>query len=99
MLAACFNSLPLRVFARVIAERAKDAHFRFFAYTVGQLPLPRKWRENEVFAQISRRAHDNNGIDAEVQGELDQLVAQLFHLSGAQLNALRRFDDWLRGKS
>ena len=99
LLAACFNSLPVRVFARAIAERAKDAHFRFFACTVGQLPLPRDLRGANALAEISREAHSSGGIGADAQSELDSVVARLFDLSSAQFSALRRFDDWLRGKS
>src|SRR6476660_2354751 len=46
LLCAYMNSLPMRVFSRTCAERAKDAHFRFFAWTIGTLPLPRDWKSD-----------------------------------------------------
>jgi hypothetical protein len=99
LLAACFNSLPLRVFARALAERAKDAHFRFFACTVSQLPLPRGWRVAASLRDISVRAHNERTITADAQHELDSVIARMFGLSAAQLQALRHFDDWLEGRS
>jgi hypothetical protein len=99
LLAAYFNSLPLRVFARAIAERAKDAHFRFFACTVGMLPLPVEWRHRdaEILRDLSRRAHADGCLAPEAQAELDLTVAAAFRLNGAALQALRRFDGWLTG--
>ena len=97
LLAAFFNSLPMRVFARAIAERAKDAHFRFFAGTVGQLPLPYRWQDSRRLMEISHTAHRDGAIDGDEQNELDEIVAQLFGLSKSQTHALRDFDLWLRG--
>ena len=96
LLAACFNSLPLRVFARAIAERAKDAHFRFFAGTVGRLPLPRAFLAELV--RLSEHAHTEGFIDDAGQRELDELVARAFRLDRAGLQALRSFDAFLRGE-
>jgi type I restriction-modification system DNA methylase subunit len=99
LLAAYFNSLPLRVFARAIAERAKDAHFRFFACTVGMLPLPTEWRcaKAEFLRELSKRAHAEMGLTADSQHELDEVVSAAFGLSAASIQALRRFDVWLAG--
>lgn len=102
LLAAFMNSLPLRLFARSIAERAKDAHFRFFAWTVGVLPLPRDWRTNACaprLAAISRTAHARGACLPVERDELDRLVARAFGLSDAQFAELVRFDDWLRNTS
>jgi hypothetical protein len=60
VLAAILNSTPVRTFARAIAERAKDARFRFFAWTIGALPLPGSWDVGPAAARLldlSRRAH------------------------------------------
>jgi hypothetical protein len=99
LVAAYLNSLPLRVFARAIAERAKDAHFRFFAWTVGALPLPRGWRNGaraESLRALSREAHAREGIEPASQLELDRLVAEAFGLGESALAALADFDAWLR---
>ncbi|HET9440494.1 MAG TPA: N-6 DNA methylase [Longimicrobiales bacterium] len=100
LLAAYFNSLPLRVFARALAERAKDAHFRFFACTVGQLPLPHDWQVKHAceLRDLSLRAHADRGIAPEAQTRLDELVADAFALSPPARLALRRFDRWLAGE-
>jgi SAM-dependent methyltransferase len=102
VLAALLNSLPVRVFARTIAERAKDARFRFFAWTMACLPLPSAWREHPVaddIADISRWAHARRGMGPEAQARLDQAVATLYRLDADQLETLDRFDRWLRGRA
>lgn len=100
VLAGLLNSLPVRTLARAIAERAKDARFRFFAWTVSCLPLPRSWRSRPgaaVVRRLSGEAHEAGGIDAPGQERLDRAVARLYGLDTAQLDALGRFDRWLRG--
>ncbi|MGQ0813565.1 MAG: Eco57I restriction-modification methylase domain-containing protein [Gemmatimonadota bacterium] len=100
LLSAYFNSLPVRAFARAIAERAKDAHFRFFAWTVSMLPLPLAWRSFECrhLHDISQAAHARGSIDDDAQAELDEIVARAYGLSRADLRHLRDFDKWLRGQ-
>lgn len=102
LLAAYLNSLPLRVFARAIAERAKDAHFRFFAWTIGALPLPRAWRRGPRAAALlalSRDGHERESLDAERAAELDRMVGAAYGLDERDLATLARFDAWLRGQS
>ena len=101
VLAAYFNSLPLRVFARAIAERAKDAHFRFFACTVALLPLPLQWRTTEAgrLRSLSHGAHASGVISEDAQRELDEIVGHAYGLTAGAMNALQRFDHWLRGES
>lgn len=100
ILAAYFNSLPVRTFARAIAERAKDAHFRFFAATIGCLPLPDHWLEHEapVLERTSRDAHALLRLDAQEQAHLDTLICDAYGLDEADRNALASYDRWLRGK-
>jgi SAM-dependent methyltransferase len=102
VLAAMFNSLPVRTFVRTIAERAKDARFRFFAWTLACLPLPAGWREHPAareIADLSRVAHAHHGVDADQQNQLDGAVAALYGLDADQTGTLARFDQWLRGRS
>jgi hypothetical protein len=100
LLAAYLNSLPLRTFARVIAERAKDAHFRFFAWTLAVLPLPAGWRDN-IFADrlhsIAAAAHLSGSLGADKAAALDALVARSYGLDETELAALRSLDAWMRG--
>ena len=101
LLAAFFNSLPVRTFARAIAERAKDARFRFFAWTIALLPLPDDWNTGPVaerLLRISREAHRRGGLQPEGEAELNATVAALYRLTGEDLDALVAFDRWLRGE-
>jgi hypothetical protein len=101
LLAAVLNSLPVRTFARAIAERAKDARFRFFAWTIACLPLPTQWRTHpraDELVGISAAAHARGGITPTEQARLDRAVAGLYGLDEPELDVLRRFDRWLRGE-
>ncbi len=100
LLSAYLNSLPVRVFARTIAERAKDARFRFFAWTVGALPLPARWRQSPAataLTSIAHRAHAARCLSPPEQAELDRIVASLFGLGDEDVAALADFDRWLSG--
>jgi hypothetical protein len=100
ILAAILNSLPLGAFARAVAERAKDARFRFFAWTVASLPLPEDWNTHPASMEllaISQRAHARGGIDADEQRRIDLAVAALYRLPEAALDSLVQFDRWLQG--
>jgi hypothetical protein len=101
LLSAYLNSLPLRTFARAIAERAKDAHFRFFAWTVAMLPLPAGWRSRSAAAliRIAQSAHDEGSLDEAATHELDRIVGESFGLKPEHYAALAAFDRWLRGVS
>jgi hypothetical protein len=101
VLVGILNSLPVRTFARAIAERAKDARFRFFAWVVSVLPLPVRWRTTEIaqsILELSRAAHANGAITPEQQTELDAAVAALYGLTGTHMEAIARFDRWLKGQ-
>ncbi len=99
LLSAYLNSLPMRAFARAAAERAKDARFRFFAWTIGSLPLPRTWRDTDVatLIDIAREAHADGGLARVRQLRLDAIVARAFGLGDDDMNALLAFDNWLCG--
>jgi hypothetical protein len=100
LLSAYLNSLPVRVFARAIAERAKDARFRFFAWTVGAIPLPSGWRSGPCAAAltaIADRAHAARCETPEDRAELDRLVAAAYGLRARDVDALTEFDQWLNG--
>jgi hypothetical protein len=101
LLAGLFNSLPVRTFARVVAERAKDARFRFLAWTVACLPLPANWRTAPAAREVldlSLAAHQAGGMGAADADRLDHAAARLFGLQPRDLEVLARFDRWLRGK-
>ena len=101
LLAAYLNSLPLRVYARAIAERAKDAHFRFFAWTVGALPLPPGWDRGAHAGRLlalSRQAHQQESLDDTQTRQLDRIVGAAYGLGEGDLEVLAGFDAWLRGR-
>lgn len=100
-IAAFLNSTPVRVFAATIAERAKDAHFRFFAWTVSMLPIPGALRDGADAAtieRISRNAHANGGISDDEQESLDALVCRAFGLTPKERDSLIWFGSWLAGQ-
>jgi hypothetical protein len=101
LLAGLLNSLPVRTLARAVAERAKDARFRFFAWTVSALPLPIGWAGHDAAEEVravSRRAHRGRGIRPEAQRRLDRAAAALYGLGSHDLETMARFDAWLRGQ-
>ncbi|HUF50451.1 MAG TPA: hypothetical protein VMN60_06430 [Longimicrobiales bacterium] len=100
LLAAYLNSLACRSYARAVAERAKDAHFRFFAWTIATLPLPADWQRSAHAAElreISRRAHERGHILPIEQEELDARIASTYSLEDCHLRAMRQLDDWFDG--
>jgi hypothetical protein len=99
LLAAYLNSTPVRAFARAIAERAKDAAFRFFAWTVACLPMPCDLggAADSPILELSTRAHARGRETAAERTALDMLVADRYGLSAAHRDALTRFDAWLSG--
>lgn len=102
LLAARFNSLPVRTFARAIAERAKGARFRFQAWTMALVPLPPGWaasRAAKTLLRISRDAHGAGAITPARQRDLDLAVAGLYGLESRDMEALAEFDRWLRGQA
>lgn len=100
-LTALLSALPSRIFARAIAERAKDARFRFFGWVVASLPLPDGWAEParlRELASLGERAHAERGLSAVLQTEIDDVAARMLRLSARHVGALRAFDAWLGGR-
>jgi hypothetical protein len=100
VLAAYLNSLPVRIFARAIAERAKDGHFRFFAWTVAVIPLPAGWRSGPVadrLEAIACASQRRGAIDSTDAAELDTLVADGYRLDRTHRASLAAFGEWLDG--
>ena len=87
VLAAVLNSTIAGALLVSVAERAKDAHYRYFGRTVAALPLPGTGPEFDALVRLSRRAH--RGTD--VQEEIDAAVARLYGLTPGELAVLRRF--------
>src|SRR5690606_40712347 len=91
-----------RTFARAVAERAKDARFRFQAWSMALVPLPPGWaasRAARTLLRISRDAHRAGAITPARQRDLDLAVAGLYGLDSRDMEALAGFDRWLRGRS
>jgi hypothetical protein len=87
VLAALLNSTVAGVLLVSVAERAKDAHYRYFGRTVAALPVPPIEAEWDALVRLSRRAH--RGVD--VAEALDAVVARLYGVTSAELARLREF--------
>jgi methylase of polypeptide subunit release factors len=86
VIAAMLNSIVGDALLLSVAERAKDAHYRYFGRTVAALPWPNPAAEWDKLVRLSRRAHR----DARAAG-LDEVVARLYGVSSEELATLQRF--------
>jgi hypothetical protein len=87
VIAAVLNSTIAGALLVSVAERAKDAHYRYFGRTVGALPWPDVREEREQLVRLSRRAHRG----AQVMPEIDAVVARTYGVGDAELAILRAF--------
>ncbi|MFL6247434.1 MAG: hypothetical protein ACJ74H_15495, partial [Thermoanaerobaculia bacterium] len=87
VIAAILNSSIAGALLVGVAERAKDAHYRYFGRTIATLPWPQTSPEWERLVRLSRRAHQQH----DVMGELDAVVANLYGVSASELAALQAF--------
>ena len=82
LLAAWFNSTPIRKLCRARAEHAQNGYRRYFAWLIRDIPWPFKRIQDEdtITAQIihlSKKAHENFDhalFSPKRQAKLDQLV-------------------------
>jgi hypothetical protein len=88
-LAAMLNSTIAGALLVSVAERAKDAHYRYFGRTVASMPLPGMGTGTDALVRLSRRAH--RGL--EVMDEIDAMVARLYGVDSRELEILRAFLD------
>ena len=70
-----------------VAERAKDAHYRYFGRTVAAMPYPNARDDWDALVRVSRRAHRGSNVAR----ELDALVARLYGVSEIELASLTGF--------
>ncbi|HKO58598.1 MAG TPA: N-6 DNA methylase [Thermoanaerobaculia bacterium] len=84
-LAALLNSTIADALLLGIAERAKDAHYRYFARTVARMPLP-AIESAALRQQLVRAARRKAQAD-----ELDLLAADAYGVTLAELKVLQRF--------
>jgi len=82
VIAAVLNSTIAGALLLCTAERAKDAHYRYFGRTVAALPFPDTTSEWDALVRASRRAHRGT-----ISG-VDQAVARLYGVSDQELRAL-----------
>ena len=86
-IAAVLNSSIVNALLLSVAERAKDAHYRFFGRTVGGVPWPDLRPEWDALVRLSRKAHRG----ADVASEIDAAVARLYGMAGREVRVLREF--------
>lgn len=84
-IAGLLNSTICDALLLRVAERAKDAHFRYFGRTVGRMPLPDV--DHERLVRLSRRAH----LGANMQDDVDHVAASLYDVTSEELEVLRAF--------
>ena len=87
VIAGVLNSTIADALLLCVAERAKDAHYRYFGRTVGALPYPDTRPAWDELVRLSRRAHRG----ADVERELDAVVARLYGVTESELASLRAF--------
>ncbi|HEX7831552.1 MAG TPA: N-6 DNA methylase [Thermoanaerobaculia bacterium] len=87
VIAAILNSTIAGALLVAVAERAKDAHYRYFGRTVAALPFPETTAEYDTLERLSRRAH--RGVD--VSDDIDAVVARLYRVSQSDLRVLQEF--------
>ncbi len=86
-LAAILNSTIAGALLVSVAERAKDAHYRYFGRIVAALPLPDLAPELERLVRLSRRAHRGGNV----MHEIDESVARLYGVDANELAILKEF--------
>jgi nucleotide-binding universal stress UspA family protein len=87
VIAAILNSTVVNALLLAVAERAKDAHYRFFGRTVAGVPWPEGRDGWDTLARLSRRAHRGN----DVLHEIDAIVARAYGLTSRERAVLEEF--------
>jgi methylase of polypeptide subunit release factors len=82
---AVLNSTVADALLVSVAERAKDAHYRYFGRNVARLPFV--LGESDSLVRLARRAHRGGSVHE----ELDALVANLYGVDARELEVLREF--------
>jgi methylase of polypeptide subunit release factors len=91
LIASILNSTIAGALLVSVAERAKDAHFRYFGRTVAALPWPDARGEEEMLVRLARRAHRGQDAAMSVEAELDVIVARLYGVTPDELATLREY--------
>jgi hypothetical protein len=86
-IAAVLNSTIAGALLVSVAERAKDAHYRYFGRTVAAMPWPDTRSCAEELVRLSRRAH--RGVD--VGQQIDELVAACYDVTRDEVKQLQEF--------
>jgi hypothetical protein len=87
LFSAILNSSIAGALLAAVAERAKDAHFRYFGRTVAAMPWPDAEQEKERLVRLARRAHRG----ADVTNEIDRHVARVYGVTEDELEMLQQF--------
>ena len=90
LLSALLNSTVVNALALAVADRAKDAHFRYFGATIAAIPLPvlaRDSSESIDLVRLARRAHRGEDVD----GLIDRIVNDVYRLSRTEVKRLQSY--------
>jgi methylase of polypeptide subunit release factors len=91
VIAALLNSTVAGALLVGVAERAKDAHYRYFGRTMAALPWPDPRAEWERLVRLSRRAHSRQTQREPLMREIDEIAARLYGISANELAVLQEF--------
>ena len=91
VVAAILNSMIAGALLVGVAERAKDAHYRYFGRTMAALPWPDMRGEWDRLVRLSRRAHRPDAQREPLAREIDEIVARLYGVSANELASLQTF--------
>jgi hypothetical protein len=91
VIAAILNSTVAGVLLVSVAERAKDAHYRYFGRTIATLPWPDMRAQWERLVRLSRRAHRPDARREPLMAEIDAVVAGLYGVTADELTTLQSF--------
>ena len=86
-IAAVLNSSVAGALLIAVAERAKDAHYRYFGRTVAALPWPDLRPDGDRLSRLSRRAH----VGANVMRQIDEVVAGAYGVTADERAVLSAF--------
>jgi hypothetical protein len=93
VLTALLHSTIVNALTIAVAERAKDAHYRYFARTMARIPLPRLTADDEEWSRLARctRRAATEDCDGDISDEVDDIAAALYGVTPSEERTLRRF--------
>ncbi len=86
LIAAVLNSVWSAALAHVTADEARGGYRRINLRVAGAFPIPPSGTATDALISLSTQAHEHNDVAA---GDLDDAVAEAFHLPAAVRRSIR----------